>query len=247
MARAPFTGVGVALVTFFDGDGRVLSDETAAHARRLVERGVAAVVLAGTTGEASRLTAEDRLDLLRAARAAVGNRAALVVGTGHADQGEAERMTAAVRDAGADAALVLSRPGDEDPTAYYTAVKEAARELPVLGYHYPAVSAPGIAVDRLAGLPIDGLKDSSGDADRLVEELDVLDRPLYVGSSAYLSLAGPLGAAGAILGLANTEPELCIRAFSGDVEAQRELVPLHRSMTRDFPAELKRRVMATAG
>lgn len=246
MGTALFTGVGVALVTFFDDEGRVLAGETADHALGLVERGVRAVVLAGTTGEAPRLKAEDRLELLRAARAAIGGRASLVVGTGHPEQAEAVRMTAAARDAGADAALVLSRPGDADPRGYYAAVRDAAGEMPVLAYHYPAVSAPGIAVDQLADLPVDGLKDSSGDADRLATELDVFERPVYVGSSAYLSLAGPLGAAGAILGLANTEPELCIRAFAGDIEAQRELIPLHLSMARDFPAGLKRRVMGAA-
>jgi 4-hydroxy-tetrahydrodipicolinate synthase len=242
-----FSGVGVALVTFFDDDGRVRAGETAEHAARLVERGVRAVVLAGTTGEASRLGADDRVALLRAAREVLGDRVPLVVGTGHREQAEAVRMTAAARAAGADAVLVLPPPGEDDPRAYYDEVRAAAGALPVIGYHYPAVSAPGLAVERLAELPIDGLKDSSGDADRLVNELDSFDRPLYVGSTAYLALAGPLGATGAILGLANTDPELCIRAFGGDVDAQRDLVPAHIEMGRDFPAGLKRRVLAAAG
>ena len=246
MAEPLFTGVGVALVTFFDDDGRPLAEQTAEHAVRLVERGVRAVVLAGTTGEAWRLALEDRLALLGAARAALDGWAPLILGTGHAETGEAARLTASAAAAGADGALVLSPPGDEDPRPYYEAVRGAAGEMPVLGYHYPAVAPPGLAVERLAELPIDGLKDSSGDADRLVAELDAFGRPLYVGSTAYLSLAGPLGATGAILGLANTDPELCIRAFGGDVEAQREVVPLHLEMGRDFPAGLKRRVLAAA-
>ncbi|HEX8065155.1 MAG TPA: dihydrodipicolinate synthase family protein [Thermoleophilaceae bacterium] len=237
----PFAGVGVALVTLFDDDGRPLAGATAEHAAAVVERGVRAVVVAGTTGESWKLTGDDRVELCRAVRDAVD--VPVVVGTGNPDQTAAVRMTAAARDAGADAVLVLSRPGDEDPRPYYEAVRRAACDTPLLAYHFPAVSPPGIAVELLAELPVDGLKDSSGDADRLAAELDAFDGALYVGSSAYLALAGPVGATGAILGLANTDPELCARAFEGDAGAQRELLPLHVEMGRDFPAGLKRRVV----
>src|ERR1700709_2686981 len=52
MAAALFTGAGVALVTLFDDDGRLLVEETVEHAVDLVERGIAAVVVSGTTGGA---------------------------------------------------------------------------------------------------------------------------------------------------------------------------------------------------
>ena len=119
--------------------------------------------------------------------------------------------------------------------------------LALLAYHFPAVSPPGIPVEVLPELPIAGLKDSSGDAGRLVAELGAYDGPLYVGSSAYLALAGPLGATGAILSLANTDPEGCIAALAGDMEAQRALLPGHRESRLDFPAGLKRRLARTAG
>jgi 4-hydroxy-tetrahydrodipicolinate synthase len=241
MAEPLFTGVGVALVTLFDRDGRVRAGATAEHAAGLVERDVRAVLLAGTTGEAARLTLEDRLELLRAAREALGERVPLVVGTGQDNVEAAMRMTRAVAAAGADAAIALTPAGEDDPRGYYESVVEAGEGMPVLGYHYPAVSAPGIDVEALADLPIAGLKDSSGDADRLLRELDAFDRPLYVGSAAYLSLAGPLGATGAILGLANTQPELCAAAFGGDHDAQRALVAHHLEMRRDFPDGLKPR------
>jgi hypothetical protein len=44
---------------------------------------------------------------------------------------------------------------------------------------------------------------------------------------------------GAILALANVQPELCVAAFAGDGQAQRELVPAHLASTRDFPHGLK--------
>ena len=51
--------------------------------------------------------------------------------------------------------------------------------------------------------------------------LDVFDGWLYVGSPWLLSAAGPLGATGAILAVANVEPALAIAAFGGDTAAQR--------------------------
>ena len=53
----------------------------------------------------------------------------------------------------------------------------------------------------------------------------MFDGWLYVGSPWLLSAAGPLGATGAILAVANVEPALSIAAFAGDVEAQRALTP----------------------
>ena len=232
-----FAGVGVALVTFFDEDGGVDMGATTRHAEHLVERGVRAVVVAGSTGEASTLSAEERIALLEALRPVAPS---LVAGTGAPDAAGAVAFTQDAVRVGVDAVLALSPPGEDDPSAYYQAVAEVAGDVPLLGYHFPAVSEPGIAVDRLRDLPIAGVKDSSGDPDRLLAELEAFDRPVYVGSSALLSLAGPIGAHGAILALANLEPEACAAAFAGDAAAQRGLAAVHLAAAQDFPRGLKR-------
>src|SRR5581483_11471139 len=108
------------------------------------------------------------------------------------------------------------------------------------GYHFPAVAPPGIPLDVLPSLSVAGCKDSSGDPGRLLDTLDLFDRPLYTGSSSLLALAGPAGCAGAILSLANAEPERCIAAFAGDVDAQRQLAAARRAEGDDFPAGTKR-------
>ena len=77
-----FRGVGVALATLFTPDKDVDCDATIAHARRLVDLGVTAVVVAGTTAEVDGLTADERLLLSREVRAAVGGQVPIVVGTG---------------------------------------------------------------------------------------------------------------------------------------------------------------------
>lgn len=241
--EAPFTGVGVALVTLFDEDGEVDVFATAEHAARLVDLGVRAVVVSGSTGEAAALSAEERVLLLEGVRAAVPDGVPVLAGTGAPSPRQAAALTLSAREHGADGVLVLSPPGVADPRPYYEVVARAAGDLPVLAYHYPAASAPGIPVEALPHLPVAGLKDSSGDPDRLLAEL-AWDRPLYTGSSALLALAGPLGCAGAILALANVEPEGCAAAFAGDAAAQRRLAGAHHAAHVCFPRGLKE-LMAT--
>ena len=234
-----FEGVGVALLTLFDDDGEIDARATAAHAATVVDAGIKAVVVAGSTGEASALTPDERVALLDAVRGVVEGRAVVLAGTGAPSARQAVALTAAAVDHGADAVLVLSPPNSNDVRPYYDAVAKAAGATPVLAYHYPAVSPPGIPVPVLGDLPVAGCKDSTGDPDRLLTELTQWDEALYVGSSAILSFAGPLGCAGAILALANAEPERCIAAFSGDATAQLELVGPHTSARGRFPAGLK--------
>jgi dihydrodipicolinate synthase/N-acetylneuraminate lyase len=85
-----------------------------------------------------------------------------------------------------------------------------------------------------------GQKDSSGDPNRLLDELAHYPGPTYVGSSALLALAGPLGATGALLALANVEPERCVAAFAGDAAAQRELTDRHLAASLGGVPALKR-------
>lgn len=236
-----FTGVGVALATLFDDRGEVDTDATAAHAARLVELGVTAIVVAGTTGEAAALDADERARLLTAVRSAVDG-IPVIAGTGAPSARQAVDLTTRARDGGADAVLVLSPPQTADPRPYYDRVAEAAGDVPVLAYHFPKVAPPGVPVELLDALPIAGCKDSSGDAERLLVTLHTTGVPLYTGSSALLALAGPAGCAGAILALANVEPERCIAAFAGDADVQRELMDAHVASHERFPVGLKARM-----
>lgn len=241
-----FVGVGVALVTLFDADGEIDVPATAAHAARLVERGIRGVLVSGSTGEAAALTAEERLLLLEGVRDAVPDHVPVLAGTGAPSARQAVALTLSAKEHGADAVLALSPPRVPDPSSYYDVVIRSAGDLPVLAYHYPKASEPGIPVEVLPKLGVAGLKDSSGDPDRLLAELD-WGRPLYTGSSAILSFAGPLGCAGAILALANVEPEGCIAAFTGDPDAQRRLASAHLASRLDFPHGLKEMMAARFG
>src|SRR6204780_5221914 len=234
-----FTGVGVALVTLLTESGRVDTASPVALAADLVDRGMRGVLVAGTTGEAATLTDGERTELIEAVRGRLPGDIPVIAGTGAPTAARAAVLTAAAADAGADAVLAWPPPGSEDLAGYFAEVAAAAG-LPVLAYHIPWVSAPGIPVSALAGLPISGQKDSSGDPDRLLDEVVHYAGSTYVGSSAVLALAGPLGATGAILALANLEPELCRLAFAGDADAQRGLTDAHLAVRAGGVPELKR-------
>jgi 4-hydroxy-tetrahydrodipicolinate synthase len=239
MSEPLFTGVGVALATLFDEAGELDAKATAGHAATLVELGVRAVVVAGSTGEAAALTAEERIDLLSEVRRAVGAEVPVVAGTGAPSARQAAALTRAARDAGADAVLALCPPRTTDPRPYYEAVAGASGDLPSLAYHFPQTSPPGIPVEVLPDLPVQGMKDSSGEPERLLAELEVFHRPLYVGAAMILLMAGSLGVPGAILAVANVDPEHAIAAFAGDPAAQRALLPAHRKVRHAFPSGLK--------
>jgi 4-hydroxy-tetrahydrodipicolinate synthase len=235
-----FTGVGVALVTLFDDHGALDAPASAELAASLVDAGVQGVVVAGTTGEAATLDPDERISLLTAVRHAVPPATPVIAGTGAPSARQAVRLTRDALEHGADAVLVLAPPAASDVRPYYDDVAAAAGGSErVLAYHFPAVSPPGIPVAVLCDLPVAGCKDSSGDAGRLLEEVVSFDGSLYTGSAALLSYAGPLGCTGAILSLANIDPERCARAFAGDVDAQRALADTNRSSRVRFPAGLK--------
>jgi 4-hydroxy-tetrahydrodipicolinate synthase len=239
-APAPlFSGVGVALVTLFDADGEIDPGSTGKLAASLAGRGMAAVLVNGTTGEAGTLTGPERTELIEAVRAAVPAEVPVIAGTGAPSLRQAALLTRAAVSAGADAVLTWCPPRCADLARYFQAIGEAAAGRPVLAYHNPFIACADLPVDGLATLPVTGLKDSSGSPDRLLDELARYPGDTYVGSSGLLALAGPMGTAGALLALANLAPEACVQAWGGDGAAQRTLAGQHLDVRAGGPARLK--------
>lgn len=242
-----FRGVGVALVTLFDSGGEADPVSTGKLAAALAARGMAAVLVNGTTGEAGTLTGTERTALIEAVRAAVPDPVPVIAGTGAPSLRQAAALTRAAVAAGADAVLTWCPPRCADLAGYFAAVGEAAAGRPVLAYHNPFIACADLPVDRLAGLPVSGVKDSSGSPDRLLEELARYPGDIYAGSAGYLALAGPMGAAGALLALANLLPEACLRAWRGDAGAQRGLAAQHLAVRAGGPAQLKQMLAGSDG
>jgi 4-hydroxy-tetrahydrodipicolinate synthase len=240
-----FHGAGVALVTLFDERRAPDLAATAEHAAWLVDEGVAAVLVAGTTGEAARLTPDERRALLAAVRSAIGDRVPVIAGTGDPSATRALDLTRDAVAGGADAVLVHP-PDDRDAAGFFAAVRVVAGEAQVLAYHFPG-RYPAISVDELCALDVDGVKDSEGSAERLVQEVARWDGSVYTGSAALLPLAGPYGAAGGILALANLHPRLCAAAFGGDIGAQREMNDAHLAVKGGGVPVIKQRLAAARG
>lgn len=237
-----FSGVGVALVTIFDQNANIDAKATAALAQQLVGLGVSGIVLAGTNGEAASLQADERTLLVGRVRDSVPANVPVIAGVGAPTGKQAAVLTASAIDAGADGLLVLSPPQVGDPRRYYETVVSVAGDIPTLAYHYPAVSPPGLTVPTLCALPVVGVKDSSGDPERLLREAAEFSGSVYVGADTLLLMAGRIGVDGAILALANTHPEKCISAFQGDTDAQLSLLGPRQQFRADFPTSLKQMV-----
>jgi dihydrodipicolinate synthase/N-acetylneuraminate lyase len=152
----------------------------------------------------------------------------VILGTGDLAPGvSVPQLTRRAAEAGADAALVLS-PRHGDVREFYGEVVGAAGSMPIIAYHWPKVSPPGITMEELKALKVAAIKDSTGDTERMLEMLACFHRPIYAGNSSVVAYAGMLGLTGAILAAANIEPELCADAFAGQVAAQKDLLFAHR-------------------
>jgi len=245
VAEALWRGVGVALLTLFEDGGddppRVDVAATAEHAARLVSFGVRGVLVAGTTGEAEALDDDERVELIAAVRQACPG-VPVMAGASGAWIGEAVARSAGAVKAGADAVLVAPPRRCLDPVGWYDGVARASGGVPVVAYHFPGVAGGEVAVDDLARLPVAGLKDSSGDPERLLAALENWAGSIYVGSTVLVGYAGALGAAGAILAVANAAPEECVAAWEGDWSAQRRLLAAHQAARARFPLGLKQLV-----
>jgi dihydrodipicolinate synthase/N-acetylneuraminate lyase len=150
----------------------------------------------------------------------------------------ANRVVAAVS-AGADAVLVAPPRTGGDLGGFYANVAAAAGDAPVLAYHYPGAAGGAVPLDALAGLPVRGTKDSSGDPERLLREIDGYPGWTYIGSAPLVLYAAALGGTGAILAAANLVPEDCLAAWDGDAAAQRRLLTAHLACRDRFPHGLK--------
>jgi 4-hydroxy-tetrahydrodipicolinate synthase len=233
MAR--FGSVMTAMVTPFDDNGRVDLDGAASLASWLVEQGNDALVLTGTTGEASTLTDDEQTEVWRVVRAAVD--VPLIAGSGTNDTRHAAELTAKADDIGIDAVLVVTpyynRPSQAGLEAHFRHIAAATR-LPVMLYDIPIRTGRKISTELLLRLANDvpnifAVKDAAGDpieSARLIAEAPS-DFELYCGDSALtlqLLSIGAVGVIGVCTHWAAREMGEMIAAYEkGEVQRAREL------------------------
>jgi 4-hydroxy-tetrahydrodipicolinate synthase len=199
-----FGTILTAMVTPFAGDLRVDEPAAVRLAHHLLEHGSDGLVIAGTTGEASTLTDEEQVQLVRLiAREVGGGEAKVVAGTGTNDTAHSVHLTRMCADAGADAALVVTpyynRPPREGIVAHMAAVAEVG--LPVILYNIPgrtALNMPPDLIGELAGIPgVVALKQANPDPDEL-RAVAGTPLALYAGNDDMLLEVVELGGAGVI-------------------------------------------------
>jgi 4-hydroxy-tetrahydrodipicolinate synthase len=201
-----FGAVITAMVTPFDDRFALDLDGAAAVARWLVDHGTDALVVAGTTGEGTVLSNDEKAELWRVVAQAVS--VPVIAGSGTNDTRHSVELTRLAEVAGAAGILAVTpyynRPSQAGLDAHFRAVASAT-SLPVLIYDIPFRTGRKVAHDTLVGLAGDvpnivGVKDAAGDVAgtaRLVAEAP-RDFDVYCGEDALNLAMASVGACGAI-------------------------------------------------
>ncbi|GAA3737904.1 2,4-dihydroxyhept-2-ene-1,7-dioic acid aldolase [Leifsonia bigeumensis] len=196
------------------------------------------ISIGGSTGEPSAQTIAERADAIRTVAAAIGDRVPFMPGTGSAKLDETLELTAAARDAGVDAALIITpyyaRPTQEALYRWYKTVAEEFPDLPIVAYNVPSRTAVDIAPETVARLFRDvenfvGVKETTKDFEHFSRVLHLCGPELLVWSGIEL-LCLPLmalGGAGFVSATANIAPTAVAQMFeaweAGDFARAREL------------------------
>jgi 4-hydroxy-tetrahydrodipicolinate synthase len=189
-----------AMVTPFDEDLRVNEESFVALMRHLGENGSDGFVVAGTTGEASTMTAEEQLGLIELAVAERPPGKTIVAGTGTNDTRQAVYLTERATELGVDATLSVTpyynKPSRLGLKRHYEAVA-GATDRPILLYNIPGRTATNMPPDLLAELAqipgIVGVKQANADELQPIVGLDI-----YSGDDATLARTLDMGGAGGI-------------------------------------------------
>jgi 4-hydroxy-tetrahydrodipicolinate synthase len=242
------TGSMVALVTPMTATGEVDWAALEALVEWHIAEGTNAIAPVGTTGESATLTVAEHCEVIRRVVTQVRGRVPIIAGTGANATREAIELTAAAKEAGADACLLVTpyynKPTQEGLYQHYRAVA-AAVAVPLILYNVPGRTACDMlntTVERLvASTPnIVGIKDATGDVAR---GRDLIERcgpefAVYSGDDATAVELILAGGKGDISVTANIAPkamsELCAAALRGDAVTARaineRLIPLHEKL-----------------
>ncbi|MDH5148938.1 4-hydroxy-tetrahydrodipicolinate synthase [Brevibacterium casei] len=217
-----FGTVGTAMVTPFNDDGTIDWAGVEKVADHLVNLGSDMLVVSGTTGESPTTTDDEKIELLRVVRGAVGTRAKLIAGTGNNVTAHTVDLSERSAAAGADGLLVVtpyySKPTQPAIAAHMRAAADST-DLPVMLYDIPGRSGVPITTETLLGLAdhpnILAVKDAKGD---LFASQTVMAESSLVYYSGEDALNLPLLAIGA-LGLVSVAGHVCSDRFAAMVQA----------------------------
>ena len=222
-----FTGVGTALITPFR-DGKVDEDAFVRLLEFQIREGVAALIVAGTTGDGATLSGEEHARLIALAVETVKGRVPVIAGTGSNDTAAAIRKTRAACEAGADAVLLVTpyynKTTQRGLIAHYRAIADAS-EKPCILYNVPMRTGLNMLPETVAALAdhprIAAVKEASGNISQVaqIRRLCGDQVAIYSGSDDQTLPMLSLGAQGVISVASNVLPremsDLCALWFAG--------------------------------
>ncbi len=234
---AIFTGAGVAIATPFDDNYNIDYESFGKLIDFQVDNKTDAIIVCGTTGEASTLNHEEHIAAIRYCVNRVNKRIPVIAGTGSNDSKTAVFLTRKAEEAGADAALVVSpyynKATQKGLIEHYTYIAERT-SLPLIVYNVPSRTGCKIETRTMARLVKDvenivGIKDATGDitytAQLMYDTQGDID--IYSGNDDMIVPILSLGGKGVISVLSNIAPEdthnICEEYFAGNIDKSRDL------------------------
>lgn len=258
MKKLQLSGVIPALVTPFQLNGDVDLPGLQRNVEELLACGIRTFMCNGCSGEGIALNARERISVMETVLKAIQGKGKLIASAGVATTRETIALVCDAQAAGADAAMVITPfmeiPSQEGIYQHYEAIASTT-DIPLVIYNIPPHTTVNVELDTLGRLAeidnIVALKDSSGNLSYAAASIQRYGEQLSIltGGDDILVPAFTLGAAGAILAIANVAPKMVIDIFSA-IQAQNlekakelyyKLLPLAQAIGSpvNFPAPLK--------
>lgn len=234
---AIFKGAGVAIITPFTEDDQVNYPELGRIIDDQIARGTDAIIICGTTGEASTLTHEEHIETIRFAVEHTAGRIPVIAGTGSNSTETAIYLSQEAQKAGADGLLLVSpyynKATQKGLIEHFTMIANSV-SLPILLYNVPSRTGCNILPETVVALArnvknIVGIKEASGNISQIVKLAALADGCLdiYSGNDDQVVPILSLGGVGVISVLSNVAPEMThemvMSYLDGNVQRSREL------------------------
>ena len=239
-----FKGAGVAITTPFLANGEVDYDTFRDQIEYQIQNGTDAIIVCGTTGEASCLSHEEHLDCIKFRVEVVNKRIPVIAGTGSNCTETAIYLSTEAEKYGVDGLLVVTpyynKATQKGLIEHYTMVAESVK-LPIIMYNVPSRTGCNILPETAAKLcknvpNIVGIKEASGDISQVAKVALLCgdDIDIYSGNDDQIIPILALGGKGVISVLSNVAPkqthDICQAFFDGDTakaaKLQIEAIPL---------------------
>ncbi|MBO4823791.1 MAG: 4-hydroxy-tetrahydrodipicolinate synthase [Lachnospiraceae bacterium] len=232
-----FTGAAVALVTPMNSDGSVNYDKLAELIEFQINGGTDAIVACGTTGEASTLTHEEHINVIRYTVEKVNKRVPVIAGTGSNSTETAIYLSVEAEKAGADALLLVTpyynKATQKGLVEHFVKTAEAVK-IPAILYNVPSRTGCNIlpaTVKEIArrASNVVAIKEASGNISQVAELASIMDEnfAIYSGNDDQIVPLLSLGGLGVISVLSNVAPkethDIVASYLAGDVKKSARL------------------------